>query len=63
MNIVKCSEIKFMLQRLDFPQEILIRGRLLVFSMLLYAGFDSKWDIFMSNFQLAVQKFSKTFLY
>ena len=51
-----------MLQRLDFPQEIFIRGRLLAFSMLPYAGIDSKWDIFMSNFQLAVQKFSKTLL-
>ena len=51
-----------MLQRLVFPQEILIRGRLLVFSMLLYAGIDSKWEIFMSNFQLAVQIFSKTLL-
>ena len=49
-----------MLQRLDFPQEIFIRGRLLAFSMLPYAGIDSKWDIFKSNFQLAVQKFSKT---
>ena len=52
-----------MLQRLVFPQEILIRGRLLVFSMLLYAGIDSKWEIFMSNFQLAVQIFSKTLLF
>ena len=51
-----------MLQRLDFPQEIFIGGRLLAFSMLLYAGIDQKWDIFMSNFQVAVQKFSKTLL-
>ena len=49
-----------MLQRLVFPQEILIRGRLLSFSMLLYAGIGKQWDIFKSNFQLAVQKLSKT---
>ena len=62
MNVVKWSEIKFMVQRPDFPPDIFTCRQLLAFFTLLYAGIDLKLDIFMSNFQLTVQKFLKTIL-